>query len=78
MQSKFKFMVKGKYEKNIGAIKDITMNGKGSADALINAMVLGLVSFATEYDVSEKEVINAIKETFQEEKENRKNKKGDK
>lgn len=66
-ENKFKFIIKGKYDDEIGAIHDITLEGKGAGDALINALVLACVSFARKYDISEKEVIRAIKETFKEE-----------
>lgn len=63
---KYKITITGRYDPNLDAIVDNTVKGIGDEDALMNAMVMGCVSFAYDNGISQNEVISAIKQTFKE------------
>ena len=65
-KNKFNFKIKGKIDEEKGALLDVTLEGKGDSEAIMNALVLAVSSFAIECESTEKQLISAIKETFKE------------
>ena len=65
-KNKFNFKIKGKFDEEREALFDVTLEGKGDSEAIMNALVLAVSSFAIECESTEKELISAIKETFKE------------
>lgn len=65
-KNKFNFEIKGKFDKEKEALVDVTLEGRGDNEAIMNALVLAVSSFAIECESTEKQLISAIKETFKE------------
>lgn len=65
-KNKFSYKIKGKFDEEREALLDVTLEGKGDSEAIMNALVLAVSSFAIECESTEKQLISAIKETFKE------------
>ena len=65
-KNKFSYKIKGKFDEEKSALIDVTMEANGDGEAIMNALVLAVSSFAIECESTEKQLISAIKETFKE------------
>ena len=65
-KNKFNFKIKGKFDEEKSALIDVTMKADGDGEAIMNALVLAVASFAVECESTEKELISAVKDTFRE------------
>lgn len=65
-KNKFRHEIKGKLDEEKNALIDVTMKANGDGEAIMNALVLAVASFAIECKSTEKELISAVKETYKE------------
>lgn len=65
-KNKFTYKIKGKIDEEKEALIDVTMQGSGDGEAIMNALILAVSSFAIECGSTEEQLISAIKETLKE------------